>query len=71
MSFFFTGRAKGKGVTQMPRWHPPIAALGRVVITMTLAGLFAGILNTSLVVLTQRVGYFVDAIGRFFTEFMS
>jgi hypothetical protein len=69
--FFFTGRAKGKGVTQMPRWHPPSAALGRVVITMTLAGLFAGILNTSLVVLTQRVGYFVDAIGRFFTEFMS
>jgi hypothetical protein len=69
--FFFTGRANGDGDTQMPRWHPPIAALGRIVITMTLAGLFAGILNTSLVILTQRVGYFVDAFSRFFTEFLS
>lgn len=69
--FFFTGRARPDGQTQMPRWYPVIALPGRVVITMTLAGLFAGILNTSLVILTERAGYFVSEIGQFFTDFLS
>ncbi|UCG23590.1 MAG: hypothetical protein JSW55_15810 [Chloroflexota bacterium] len=68
--FFFTSRTLGSSETRMPRWHTPIAALGRVVITVTLAGLFAGILNTSLVILTQRVGYYIDALSRFFSEFV-
>lgn len=69
--FLFTGRLGTDGDSPMPRWYSPVAVLGRVVITMTLAGLYAGILNTSLVLLTERVGYFVDAFGRFFTEFFS
>lgn len=69
--FFFTGRTKKDGDTQMPRWYPPIATLGRVVITVALAGLFAGILNTSLVILNERVGFFIDAFSRFFADFLS
>lgn len=69
--FIFTGRAKANEATQMARWYPPVAIIGRVVITMTLAGLFAGILNTSLVILTERVGYFVAAFGQFITDFVS
>lgn len=69
--FFFTSRTKGERDAQMPRWRQPVVALGRIVITVTLAGLFAGILNTSLVILTQRVGYFIDAFSKFFTEFLS
>ena len=55
----------------MPRWYPVVALPGRVVITMTLAGLFAGILNSSLVILSERVGYFVTEFGQFFTDFLS
>ena len=69
--FFFTGRARPDGETQMPRWYPVVALPGRVVITMTLAGLFAGILNSSLVILSERVGYFVTEFGQFFTDFLS
>lgn len=69
--FFFTGRAGPAGETQMPRWYPAFAVPGRVVITMTLAGLFAGVLSTSLVILTERVGYFVTEFGQFFADFLS
>jgi hypothetical protein len=41
------------------------------VITIALAGLFSGILSTSLVILTERVGFFVNAFSRFITDFMS
>ena len=69
--FIFTGRNKKDGKSRMPRWYPPISVLGRVVITMTLAGLFAGILNTSLVILTERAGHYINAFGQFFTDFLS
>ena len=69
--FIFTGRAKAGEATRMPRWYPPVAVLGRVVITMALAGLFAGILNTSLVILTERVGFFITAFSQFIAEFAS
>lgn len=69
--FVFTGRARGGKTTQMPRWYPAVAILGRVVITMTLAGLFAGILNTGLVILTERLGFYISAFGQFITDIAS
>lgn len=69
--FVFTGRSAGNERTLMPRWYRPVSVLGRVVITMALAGLFSGLLNTSLVILTERVGFFVDAFGQFLTDFIS
>lgn len=69
--FIFSGRAGSGTETEMPRWYRPVAIAGRVVITMALAGLFSGILNTSLVILTERVGYFINAFGQFLTDFIS
>jgi hypothetical protein len=69
--FLFTGKATNGAGTVMPRWYRPVATLGRVVITITLAGLFSGILNTSLVLLTERIAFFVDAFGQFITDFVS
>lgn len=69
--FLFTGRAGADSGSPMPRWYTPVALLGRIVITITLAGVYAGILNTSLVLLTERVGYFVDAFSRLFTDLLS
>jgi hypothetical protein len=69
--FIFTGRSVAGERTHMPRWYQPVSVLGRVVITMALAGLFSGILNTSLVILTERVGFFISAFGQFLTDFIS
>jgi hypothetical protein len=69
--FIFTGRVTTGDKTRMPRWYRPVAIVGRVVITMALAGLFSGILNTSLVILTERVGFFVNAFGQFLADFIS
>lgn len=69
--FVFTGRSAVGERTLMPRWYRPVSVLGRVVITMALAGLFSGILNTSLVILTERVGFFLNAFGQFLTDFIS
>ena len=69
--FIFTGRSTAGERTRMPRWYRPVAVVGRVVITVALAGLFSGILNTSLVILTERVGFFINAFSQFLTEFVS
>jgi hypothetical protein len=61
--FFFTGKESSTGVAKMPVWFPYIQIGGKVVITMTLAGLFVGALNTSLVLLVGRVGFYITAIG--------
>jgi len=61
--FFFTGKESSTGVAKMPVWFPYIQTGGKVVITMTLAGLFVGALNTSLVLLVGRVGFYITSIG--------
>lgn len=69
--FVFTGRSMVGDRTHMPRWYQPASVLGRVVITMALAGLFSGVLNTSLVILAERVGFFINAFGQLLTDLMS
>ncbi len=64
--FFFTARQSEQGLAKMPNWYPYVGAAGRVVITMTLAGLFAGALNTSIVLLVQRVGFYMESFARIF-----
>lgn len=64
--FFFTARQTEQGVAEVPGWYPYVGAAGRVVITMTLAGLFAGALNTSIVLLVQRVGFYMESFARIF-----
>lgn len=64
--FFFTARQSEQGVAKNPVWYPFVGTAGRVVITMTLAGLFAGVLNTSIVLLVQRVGFYMESFTRIF-----
>ncbi len=68
--FFFTARQSEQGLAKMPNWYPYVGAAGRVVITMTLAGLFAGALNTSIVLLVQRVGFYMESFARIFEVFL-
>ena len=65
--FWFTGRQNSDGKTILPFWYRYVAVTGRAVITVTLASLFAGLLSTSLVVLSQRIGFFVESFGEIFS----
>ena len=69
--FHFSGRASENGMATLPRWFEYVRSLGRVVITITLAGLFAGVLSTSIVLLTERVGLFVELFSQILDSFTS
>lgn len=67
--FHFTGRATAEGVAPphpAQRWA---ALAGQVILTITFAALFAGVMSTSLVLLAERIQFFIisfqDAISRF------
>lgn len=61
--FYSSGRLTADGNVVLPVWQRYVGLVGRVVITITLGALFAGALNTSLVLLVERVRYFLDAFG--------
>lgn len=69
--FFFTGRLAIDGRVSMPRWYPATAYAGRIVITITLAGLFAAVINTSLILLIQRLVYYSNEIAGLFDSLVS
>ena len=69
--FFFTGRVALDGRVEMPKWYPVTAYAGRIVITITLASLFAAVVNTSLVLLIQRVAFYSAEITRLFDSLVS
>lgn len=64
--FFFSATQADPGMDNTPAWYPYVGGAGRVVITITLAGLFAGALNTSIVLLVQRVGFYLESFSRIF-----
>ena len=59
--FYFSSHLDKKRNMKISRWLDPVRMIGRVVITMALAGVFAGLLATSLVLLTERIGFFINA----------
>ncbi len=61
--FQFSARFTENNQVTMPRWYKAIGIVGRGVITVTLAGLFAGVLSTSLILLAERVGFFVESVA--------
>ncbi len=69
--FFFTGKVALDGRVAMPRWYPVTAKAGRIVITITLAGLYVAVINTSLVLLIQRIAFYSDEIARMFDSLAS
>lgn len=69
--FHFTGRFDADGGVVMPVWQKYAGLVGQVVITITLAALFAATLSTSLILLSNRVTFFIDEFGNLFSTFLS
>ncbi|MCA9927197.1 MAG: hypothetical protein KC419_01915 [Anaerolineales bacterium] len=60
LAFQFTGRSNQQGEWTQPGWQRTLAVLGRVMITITFGVLFAAVLNTSIILLSDRVGFFLN-----------
>jgi hypothetical protein len=67
--FHFTGRLTTDGRVVMPVWQRYAAVAGRVVITITFAALFAGLLNTAIVLLAGRVAFFLNQFTALLGQF--
>jgi hypothetical protein len=69
--FFFSARVNQEGEVALSSWYPFVSGGGRTVITIALAGLFAAVLSTSLVLLTQRINFFIDEFALLFESLLS
>lgn len=69
--FYFTFRFDKHSNPVVVRGHGYIKLIGRAVITMTLAAVFAGLLATSTVLLTQRIGFFIDSFRDLFEALLT
>jgi hypothetical protein len=69
--FHFTGRLDNDGSVILPVWQQYAGVAGQFVITITLAALFAATLSTSLILLSNRVSFFIDEFGNFFSMLLS
>lgn len=64
--FLFTGYRSVDNWVFSGSWQRYVREAGNVVITITLGGLFASVLSTSLVILTSRVGFFIESFAAIF-----
>lgn len=64
ISFQFTGLRETAAGVERPGWQRPLAVAGRVVITITFGAVFAGVLNTGLILLAERVGFYLGELIR-------
>lgn len=58
LTFYFTGRKTEDGEWKRPLWLRGIVPIGQTVLMITFGFLFATIISTSLVLLTQRIDYY-------------
>ncbi len=65
--FHFTGRVISETETELPVWYTYVTLSGRFVITVALAGVFAGLFSTTLVLLSERLGYYIDSFTTLIT----
>jgi hypothetical protein len=65
LSFQFTTfRASSSGVWERASWQRIITMVGRAVLIITFGALFATTLNSSFVLLADRVLFFMNALNR-------
>jgi hypothetical protein len=62
LTFQFTGGMNSRGEWIRPFWQRGVAQVGQAVLLITFGALFAGALNTSLILLIERVSYFLNGI---------
>jgi hypothetical protein len=58
LTFYFTGKKTGDGKWKRPLWLRGIVPIGQTVLMITFGFLFATVISTSLVLLTQRIDYY-------------
>lgn len=58
LTFQFTGGRNEAGEWKRPFWQRGLVPIGRGVLFITFGALFAGILSTSLILFTERIGYY-------------
>jgi hypothetical protein len=69
--FHFTGRLSAAGEVMLPVWQKYVGFVGQLVIVVTLGALFAGVLNTSLVLVAERLNFFVESFVTIFESLLS
>ncbi|WP_420641415.1 hypothetical protein [Candidatus Leptofilum sp.] len=67
LAFQFTMlRPRSSGSWQPAMWQRSISAVGRIVVTVTFGALFATLLSTGLILLAERLNYFItELVQRF------
>lgn len=65
--FHFTGRLASDGNVRFPIWHRYVSLTGQFVITIALAGVFAGLFSTTLVLLSERLGFYLESFTSLFS----
>ncbi len=63
ITFQFTGRTSGEGEWIRPWWQQMgLVHIGQAVIIITFGALFAAVLNTSLILLIERISFFLTKL---------
>jgi len=65
--FHFTGRLTNENDVELPAWYQYITLTGKFVMTIALAGVFAGLFSTTLVLLSERFGFYFESFRNMFT----
>jgi len=65
--FHFTGRLTNENDVELPAWYQYITLTGKFVMTIALAGVFAGLFSTTLVLLSERFGFYFESFRNIFT----
>ncbi len=59
-TFQFTGKRDETGQWKRPLWQQSLTQIGHAVLMITFGALFAGVLTTSLTLLTQQINFFLN-----------
>jgi len=65
--FHFTGRLTNENDVELPAWYQYITLTGKFVMTIALAGVFAGLFSTTLVLISERFGFYFESFRNIFT----
>jgi hypothetical protein len=67
LTFYYGGQKTETGEWKRPLWLRSIAPIGQTVLMITFGFLFATVISTSLVLLTQRIDYYFTQLMQLFS----
>jgi hypothetical protein len=67
--FHFTARKSPTGIGERPIWIAWAAKIGKAFIAITFGTMYAGVLSTTLIVLSERMDFLVKLINDFLSAF--